>query len=122
MVATALTLPFTHGEAITPRTHPVLEWVYRLGLIALAVAYYGLFWTRRGQTLGMASWRLRVEREDGSLLGWRDTVIRLAAAALSLLPAGLGLLWLLFDRDRRAWHDRLSRTRVVVLPRRSARG
>jgi uncharacterized RDD family membrane protein YckC len=81
------------------------------------VVFYGAFWTRGGQTLGMASWRLKVEREDGARLTWADTVKRLGAAVLSWLPLGLGYFWILVDRDRRAWHDRLSRTRVVVVPK-----
>ena len=117
MIATALFLPLTGGEAINPRANPVLEWVYRATLLLLVVGFFGVFWTRRGQTLGMASWRLRVEREDGAPLTWGDAVRRLAAAALSWLPLGLGYLWILVDRDRRAWHDRLSRTRVVVVPK-----
>ena len=122
MVATALFLPLTGGEAIDPRTNPLLEFVYRAVLVLLVVGFFGLFWTRRGQTLGMASWRLRVEREDGSLLGWGDTLRRLGWSLLSLLPLGLGYLWIVFDPLRRAWHDRLSGTRVVVLPKRTARG
>lgn len=121
MVGTALFLPFTHGEALSAEAHPVLEWVYRFTLVALTVGFFGLFWTRRGQTLGMMSWRLRLEREDGTLPDWRDTVIRLAAAVLSWLPAGLGFVWILVDRDGRAWHDRLSRTRVVVVAKDSGR-
>jgi uncharacterized RDD family membrane protein YckC len=117
MVATGLFLPFTGGEAISPREDPVLEFVYRAVLVVLTVGFFGIFWTRRGQTLGMASWRVRVEREDGALLDWGDTVRRLAAALLSWLPLGLGFLWVLFDPQRRAWHDRLSRTRVVVVPK-----
>jgi uncharacterized RDD family membrane protein YckC len=117
MVATALFLPLTGGEAITAGDHPLLEVVYRLVLIGLVALFYGAFWTRRGQTLGMASWRLRVEREDGSLLTWGDSLRRLGAAVLSLVPCGLGFLWIAFDRNGRAWHDRLSSTRVVVLPR-----
>jgi uncharacterized RDD family membrane protein YckC len=118
MIATALLLPFSGGEAITAAGHPWLESAYRLLLGGLVVLFFGTFWTRSGQTLGMASWRLRVEREDGSLLTWGDTTKRLAAAVLSLLPMGLGFVWMLFDRDGRAWHDRLSRTRVVLLPKR----
>lgn len=121
MAATALMLPLTGGEAITAAVHPVLEYVYRAVLLAVLVAFYGFFWTRRGQTLGMASWRLRVEREDGALLTWGDTLRRLAAAAVSLAPAGLGFLWILIDPGRRAWHDRWTRTRVVVLPKKTAR-
>jgi uncharacterized RDD family membrane protein YckC len=117
MVATALWLPFTRGEAITPATQPVLEWVYRLTLVLLTIAFFGLFWTRSGQTLGMAAWRIKLEREDGALLTWYDTVIRLGAAILSWLPAGLGFLWILADGEKRAWHDQLSHTRVVRLPK-----
>jgi uncharacterized RDD family membrane protein YckC len=121
MVTTALFLPFTGGEALDPRTRPLLEFVYRCTLLAVIVGFYGLAWTRVGQTLGMASWRLRVEREDGRLLTWRDTARRLAWAVVALLPLGLGYAWILFDPQRRAWHDRLSGTRVVVLPKRARR-
>jgi uncharacterized RDD family membrane protein YckC len=121
MVATGLFLPLTGGEAISPRDDPALELAYRAVLVALTVGFFGIFWTRRGQTLGMASWRVRVEREDGSLLSWGDTVRRLAAALLSWLPLGLGFLWVLFDPQRRTWHDRLSRTRIVVVPKGAGR-
>jgi len=116
MVATALFLPFTGGEAVDPRRNPLLEWVYRGVLLLVVAVYYGVPWTRRGQTLGMATWRLRVQRDDGSPLTWPDALKRLAAALLSWLPLGLGYLWILVDSDRRAWHDRLSGTRVVVEP------
>jgi len=117
MVATALLLPLTGGEAIAPGTHPVLAFVYRGVLLLVVVGFFGLFWTQRGQTLGMAAWRLRVQRDDGRLLTWGDTVRRLAWSVVSLLPLGLGYLWILLDPARRAWHDRLSGTRVVVLPK-----
>ncbi len=117
MVVTALFLPLTGGEAVDSPGHPVLEFAYRSALLLSIAAFFGLPWTRSGQTLGMASWRLRVEREDGTLLGWGDTVRRLAWSVASLLPLGLGFLWILFDPQRRAWHDRLSRTRVVVVPK-----
>ena len=117
MVVTALLLPLTGGEAIAPERVPVLRHAYRLVLLAVVVGFNGLFWTRSGQTLGMVSWRLRVEREDGRRLGWSDVLRRLAWAAVSLLPLGLGYLWVLFDAQSRTWHDRLSRTRVVVLPK-----
>ena len=120
MVATALVLPLTGGEAVEPARNPFLVFVYRAMLVLLICGFYGLFWTRRGQTLGMASWRLRVEREDGGLLTWSDSLRRLGWALLSLVPFGLGFLWVLFDPQRRAWHDRLSGTRIVVLPKGSS--
>ena len=113
MLVTGLMHLATGGEAILGTTHPVLVWLYRAVLIATIVGFFGVFWTRGGQTLGMAAWHLRVERLDGRLLTWRDTVVRLGAALLSWAPLGLGYLWVLFDGESRAWHDRLSHTRVV---------
>ena len=116
MIATALFLPLTGGLAITSAGNPLLAWTYRGVLVGLVVLFYGSFWTRSGQTLGLASWRLRLEREDGGALTWGDTLRRLAAAVLSLLAAGLGWIWIVLDPGKRAWHDRLSNTRVVVVP------
>ena len=122
MIATAAFLPLTGGEALDADAHPALEFVYRAVLVLLIVGYYGIFWTRRGQTLGMASWHLQIERDDGATLDWRDTTLRLAAAVLSWLPLGLGYLWIVIDPQHRAWHDRLSRTRILVVPKGAGRG
>jgi uncharacterized RDD family membrane protein YckC len=115
MIVTAALLPFTGGEAITWARFPLLSVLLKCLLLGVTVAFYGVFWTRQGHTLGMASWRLRLARLDGGLPTWGDTVRRLAAAVLSWVPLGLGWLWCLFDREQRTWHDILSRTRVVVV-------
>jgi uncharacterized RDD family membrane protein YckC len=118
MAVTAALLPLSGGEAITPERFGALEYLYRVLLLLVVVIFFGLFWTRRGQTLGMLAWRLKLERDDGSLLRWSDTIARLAAACISWLPLGLGYFWIWIDRDRLAWHDRWTHTRVVVLPKR----
>jgi uncharacterized RDD family membrane protein YckC len=119
MVTTALLLPFTGGEAITSERHgAALEYAYRALLIMLVYVFFGWFWTRRGQTLGMQAWRLKVTREDGAHLTWGDACKRLLAALVSLAPLGLGYFWLLIDRDGLAWHDRWTHTRVIVVPKR----
>ena len=86
-------------------------------LIAIIVAFFGVFWTRRGQTLGMTAWRLKIERADGAALTWRDVLTRLGGACVSLGALGLGYFWIWIDRERLAWHDRWSDTRVIVLPK-----
>lgn len=120
MVTTAAFLPFTGGEAV--QSSPVLRLVHRVALVAVTIGFFGIFWTRRGQTLGMASWRLQLERCDGRALTWRDTAVRLGAALLSWLPLGLGWWWSLADPAKRTWHDAISRTRVFVLPKRARPG
>jgi uncharacterized RDD family membrane protein YckC len=117
MIVTAAFLPLTGGEAITYERVGPLEHVYRLALIAVVVLFFGVFWTRRGQTLGMAAWRLQLVRADGGSVTWRDVLLRLAGACVSWAALGLGYFWIWIDRDRLAWHDRWSGTRVVVLPK-----
>ena len=118
MVVTAVLLPLTGGEAITNERFGAWEYAYRLLLLTIVILFFGMFWTRRGQTLGMQAWRLRIQREDGSPLSWLDVFKRLGAATVSLCLAGIGYWWIWIDRDRLAWPDRWTRTRVVVLPKR----
>jgi uncharacterized RDD family membrane protein YckC len=114
MLATAVMLFLTHGRAITPAdTGLGGAYLYRAALLVVIVLYFGLSWRRGGQTLGMQAWKIRVERANGAAMRWKDVLLRLAAALLSWLPLGLGYLWILVDRRRLAWHDRLSRTRMV---------
>ena len=107
-IATALVLPFNGGEAFRPR-----HWSYSLYLLSVTFLFFGWFWTHGGQTLGMKAWGLRVRTMNGDALRWKQAVVRLAAACFSLGALGLGYLWIVFDREGLAWHDRLSRTRVV---------
>jgi len=92
--------------------------LFQLWLALVPPAFFLLFWMKGGQTLGMRSWRLRVVRNDGAPLNGSDALKRLLCALLSWLPLGLGYLWILIDRDKLAWHDRLSGTRLVLLAKR----
>ncbi|HVY63299.1 MAG TPA: RDD family protein [Gammaproteobacteria bacterium] len=101
------------GRAIPPGT----VW-FELALAAVAMLFFGWFWTHGGQTLGMRAWRIRVIRADGGALRWTQAALRFWAAVLALLPLGLGLWWGAFDAQRRGWHDRWTGTRVVRVPSR----
>jgi uncharacterized RDD family membrane protein YckC len=111
MIVTAALLSFTGGVAITAGNP-----AYRVLLLVVAVLYFTWFWMRGRQTVGMRAWRLRVERFDRSALDWPDALARAAAAMLSWAACGLGFLWALVDPQQLAWHDRLSRTRLVRVP------
>lgn len=57
----------------------------------ILVGFYGVFWRKAGQTLGMQTWRLKTMNRDGSLLSWGKAVKRiLAACVLPALCGGLG--------------------------------
>jgi uncharacterized RDD family membrane protein YckC len=122
MVITALMLPITHGEALTRQTLGPYEYLYRIVLLLALIGFFGLFWTKRGQTLGMQAWRLRMQKVDGSLLSWTDVVKRMGAAFISFAVAGCGYWWIWIDKERLAWPDRWTGTRVVVLMKRKKGG
>ena len=117
VITTFCFLPITGGEYVESGG-PALKKIYQVTLLVVWVSFYGLFWTRSGQTLGMLAWRLKLVRDDNEPIRWRDVLVRLAIGIPSLLLAGLGFFWLWFDRDRLTWHDRASHTRPIVLPKR----
>jgi uncharacterized RDD family membrane protein YckC len=109
------TLPFVAaagGEPVEPGNV-----VYRLAMLFVCYAFFVGFWAGYGRTLGLQSWRLRIETFDGRKPGFRQASIRFFAAILSWLPAGLGFWWQLWDREHLTWHDRLSGTRLRYYPK-----
>lgn len=140
MLSTAALQAFTGGEAIVrSRVGSAWEYAYRATLAALVFAYFWVAWTRRGQTLGMKSWHLRVERADGGPMRTLDVVRRLGCGAPLYLLAITGTLlymtkqigplgalglyaplvgsYALLATGRGTLHDLLSRTRIVRVPK-----
>ena len=93
------------------------NFLHQLTLFLISFLFFVGYWSRYGHTLGMQAWRLKLETADGRKPGITTSSIRFFAAILSLLPAGLGFWWQLWDKDGLAWHDRLSGTRLVHYPK-----
>lgn len=95
--------------------------LYQLAMLGLAAAFFIGFWSNGGQTLGMRAWRLKLvaggDAGGYTKASYRLATLRFLAAWLSFLPAGLGFWWGAFDQRRLCWHDRLSGTRLIVLPK-----
>jgi uncharacterized RDD family membrane protein YckC len=106
-----------HRRAIEPATAGAWVYLYRAGLVGVIAGYYLLNWTRSGQTLGMRAWHLRAVTAAGKPLSLKAAALRFVCGVLAWPPAALGVLWLYFDPEHLALHDRLSNTRVVHLER-----
>lgn len=141
-IASAIPLIFTGGEAI--EGHNLLLTGY---FLLICFGFFGWFWTHGGQTLGMRAWRLQVIHEQTGPLNWLAALLRFASALpgwlvlilgvavyynptlqlpgilrwLQSLPHGsialIGLLWLGFDNWPNGWRERMTRTRVILLPK-----
>jgi uncharacterized RDD family membrane protein YckC len=112
-------------------------------MLCLWFAFYGYFWKRSGQTIGMRAWRIRVESSTGALLTWPASLKRWTLAVLPWLPGlvvwrlaehfdswamktlgqallllgAAGFLLMYSSPARLTWHDRMSRSRAIVLPK-----
>ena len=113
LLATALALLVTRG---TLNYHDPL---FRSYLFLICFWFYAWFWTHGGQTLGMRAWRLRLQRLDGRPVTLWQALLRFLVAIPSCAVFGLGLLWLLVDKNHMAVHDRISESVIVRLPKRT---
>ena len=112
MLVTLIIVAIRGGDPV-----PSGEPTYQLLLLVMAAPFFITSWVRGGQTLGMRAWRLRVETAAGQPLNARTGILRFLAGLLTVATGGIGLFWLWVDRDSLAWHDRVTGTRVVVVPK-----
>lgn len=105
------------GDVVTELEPVASGLVFRLYLLLVMLVFFVWFWHKSGQTLGMQAWRLRLDDVGGGRVSYGKASLRFALAWLSALCFGLGYLWVLVDRNKCSWHDRLSRSRLVQLPK-----
>ncbi|MEO6364232.1 MAG: RDD family protein [Caldimonas sp.] len=126
--------------AQTGQRHPLQsETALRLFALVLYGVYFVWFWSARGQTLAMQTWRIRLVTTGGERLSQGRALGRYAAccvawfapAALVAQLAGLSpakslgataigivayALLCLAEPSRQFWHDRLCGTRLIDVP------
>ena len=86
-------------------------------LLLVKWSYFCAFTALGGQTIGKMAFRLRVvaaAADDGRLETGR-VARRVVVGSLSAALFGLGFVPAFFDPERRAFHDRVARTRVIAL-------
>ena len=78
--------------------------------------YHLVLWAWKGATVGGLILRLRVVRRDGGPVDFATALVRTLAAFVSALPLFLGFIWVAWDREKQAWHDKIAGTLVVRMP------
>ncbi len=80
-------------------------------LPAIAIVW---FWAKRQATPGKSALSLRVvDAETGGSLSVGQCIGRYLGYFVSMIPLGLGLFWVGFDKKKQGWHDKLARTVVI---------
>ena len=91
----------------------VLMHTHDLEFFPVLAAYGAVMWKLRGATVGGIVFDLRIVRLDGRQVDWETAIIRALSCFLSLAVAGLGFIWIAFDPNNQAWHDKIAGTVVV---------
>jgi uncharacterized RDD family membrane protein YckC len=82
-----------------------------IGIATVLGLLYKMLWSLAdGDSPGMRWTRLRTVNFDGHQPDREQRLFRTASAFISLMAAGLGLMWALVDEESLTWHDHMSKT------------
>jgi uncharacterized RDD family membrane protein YckC len=87
----------------------------RLINLALGLAYFTYFeGSPSGQTLGKRALNIRVvDLETGASIGTSRALIRYVGRYISAIACLVGYFWMLWDKEKQTWHDKLAGSVVV---------
>lgn len=82
--------------------------------VLLPPIYFITFWQSSGQTPGKSAMGLRVvDARTGGHVDTGNAILRYIGYIISAIPFYLGFLWVIWDSEHEAWHDKIAKTRVI---------
>jgi uncharacterized RDD family membrane protein YckC len=83
--------------------------------IVVGLAYWGYFeGSPSGQTVGKRAMGIRViDFSTGGPLGFGRALVRYVGRIASSIVCLLGYFWMLWDKEKQTWHDKIANTVVV---------
>lgn len=91
--------------------HPLFP-LFIIYIYSVGFLFLGWCWTHGGQTLGLKTWKIKLISDSGNEVNWKEALIRYLASLLCWLSCGIGFLWCYTNKERLAWNDLLSKTRL----------
>lgn len=101
-----------HGRSVTMENSSGLYFILTLASIVLSAAYFVIFHSLDGRTIGKWIFGLRVVGAENGDVTLRQALLRWLAA-VGFAPILLGFLWVIWSREKRAWHDIIAQTWVI---------
>ena len=103
-----------HDRPMSWNTAAPLVSFLTLACMALATIYFVVFHGMEGKTVGKWLLGLRVVGMDQRPISYRRALLRwIGTIGLGGASFGLAFLWILWQREKRGWHDFLARTWVI---------
>lgn len=101
-----------HQRSLSWETFPALFRILLCAWLALVFGYFVILHGMEGRTVGKWLFGLRVVGERQEPITYGQALVRWVGALLSA-PLVLGLLRILWNREKRGWHDLLAGTWVI---------
>jgi uncharacterized RDD family membrane protein YckC len=101
---------FSLERQLSGQAGGVWDWVINIALAVAAI----LFWRYRGATPGKMAISAKIaDARTGGAPSTGMLILRFFAYIVSMLPLGLGFLWIAFDRRKQGFHDKIAGTVVI---------
>ncbi|CAD6492804.1 MAG: RDD family protein [Candidatus Argoarchaeum ethanivorans] len=85
-------------------------------IIVIVQAIYLIYFFAHGQTPGMMVMKIKLCRTDGTYpIGYMQGLLRWIGMYISGLVFHLGFIWILIDKNKQGWHDKIADTYVVKI-------
>ncbi len=101
-----------HDQSLTLATARPLMFFVTLSCLVLAAGYFVLLHGMGGKTVGKWMLGLRVVGPKQAPIGFKQAFRRLIGTIV-FAPLILGVLWIIWSRQKRAWHDFFAGTWVI---------
>lgn len=89
--------------------------LYILYIYVVAFIFFAWSWTHGGQTLGLKTWRIKLTSDSGQHVTWKESLLRYIGSLICWLSCGIGFLWCYTNKERLAWNDIISKTRLIKI-------
>jgi len=119
IIGTAITLSFVLTGLLKEQGAPIIQTLVSLLTMILTMlintGYLVFFTAKKGQTLGKKAMKIKVVHEETQQFpGFahaflRETIGRFLSGVLLFL----GYFWMIWDKKKQSWHDKLGKTIVI---------
>ena len=104
---------YAAGQVTTEAAFTVLNGIGLIIALVWAFGYFIFFWSTRGQTPGKMIMGIKIVPTGGGPVTVGKAILRLIGYAVSAIVIYLGFLWVIWDKDKQGWHDKIAGTYVV---------
>jgi len=101
-----------HGRSVNIENSTGLYFILTCASVVLSAAYFVIFHSLGGRTIGKWIFGLRLVGTENNDVASSQAFLRWLAA-VGFAPILLGFLWVIWSREKRAWHDIIAQTWVI---------